>query len=734
MYFMNDKNNSLKNTQRNIEQVNAAVRQVIQLSVLCWCSSALSDPLSAVEAQHNAENRSAASQAVTSRQAVEEMIVTARREPENALRLIGQVARVSAQTLNEVGHAHLQEVAVRIPGVWLSRGNGQEMLASVRSPVFTGAGSCGELLVAEDGLPIRPTGLCNVNQLFEVNTEQAAGFEVLRGPGSVFYGSNAVHGVINSLSPEFNRDYISLEHGPHQYWRTKVGVGGSIDNQRVWLAVNGASDGGAKESSGYDQQKLSLKHRLNAGILDQAGVSDSVEVETLFSWVNLNQETAGYIKGFESYEQADWEANANPEAYRDAKAMRFSTRVSGELSENQRWQVTPYARKSEMVFLQHYLPGQPEERNEQTSVGVQTSLQQALNESAVLWLGADMEWADMQVAEYQSETFISSSHSRYQGQHYDFGVRSQQWALYGNLAWQLSDRVETEFGLRWETLRYDYDNRMLGGSGQDDGSDCGGGDCRYFRAADRRDDFSNISGHAGITISLQDNLAVYGRVARAHRAPQINERYRLLEGQSVDEFEDKSIDSIELGARHHGDVFSAELSGYWMQKSDVVLKASNNATVGDGKTEHKGVELKGAYQFMDAWRFTTALAWAEHRVVSASDFSSGDNASGLSMDTAPQWVGSMQLRYQPSTAVFAEFEAAYMDRYYLDAANEHEYAGHTIYNALLGVSVNEQWQGRLRLQNITDERFAERADYAFGSYRYFTGEGRGLFAEVKRSF
>jgi len=680
------------------------------------------------------EENSAASRAAAQLHTLEAMTVTAHREPESALSLIGQVANVSTQTLNEVGHAHLQEVAVRIPGVWLSRGNGQEMLASIRSPVFTGAGSCGELLVAEDGLPIRPTGLCNVNQLFEVNTEQAAGLEVLRGPGSVFYGSNAVHGVINSLSPEFNRNYISLEQGPHQYWRTKAGIGGAVDNQRVWLAVNGVSDGGAKESSGYDQQKVSLKHQLNAGVLDQAGVSDSVEVETLFSWVNLNQETAGYIKGFESYEQDGWEANANPEAYRDVKALRFSSRVSGELSDTQRWQVTPYARKSEMAFLQHYLPGQPEESNEQTSIGVQTSLQQVLNESAVLWLGADIEWADMQVAEFQSDTFISSSHSRYQGQHYDFSVESQQWALYGNLAWQVSDRVKTEFGVRWETLRYDYDNRMLSGSTQDDGSDCGGDDCRYFRPTDRRDDFSNVSGHAGVSISLQDNLAVYGRVARAYRAPQINERYRLLAGQSVDEFGDKSIDSVELGVRHHGDAFSVELSGYWMQKHDVILKASNNATVGDGKTEHHGVELKGAYAFMDAWRFSTALAWAEHRVISASDFSSGDNASGLLMDTAPQWVGSMQLRYQPRETLYAELEAVYMDSYYLDAANEHEYAGHTVFNALLGVGMGEQWQGRLRLQNLADERFVERADYAFGSYRYFTGEGRGLFAEVKRSF
>jgi hypothetical protein len=63
--------------------------------------------------------------------------------------------------------------------------------------VLTGAGACGAVLVLEDNIPIRPVGTCNVNELFEVNLEQAAAIEVLRGPGSVLYGSSAVHGIIN---------------------------------------------------------------------------------------------------------------------------------------------------------------------------------------------------------------------------------------------------------------------------------------------------------------------------------------------------------------------------------------------------------------------------------------------------------------------------------------------------------------------------------------------------------
>ena len=86
---------------------------------------------------------------------------------------------------------------------------------AIRSPVLTGAGACGAFLVLEDGLPSRPAGFCNVNQLFELDFEQAGAIEVVRGPGSALYGSNALHGTINVLmpSPVTARDTVQLDAG-----------------------------------------------------------------------------------------------------------------------------------------------------------------------------------------------------------------------------------------------------------------------------------------------------------------------------------------------------------------------------------------------------------------------------------------------------------------------------------------------------------------------------------------
>ena len=75
---------------------------------------------------------------------------------------------VSSTSLNSeeitlIDAQHPKQVFSRIPGIWISRGSGQEHLTSIRSPVLTGPGACGSFLILEDGIPIRPNGFCNVN-------------------------------------------------------------------------------------------------------------------------------------------------------------------------------------------------------------------------------------------------------------------------------------------------------------------------------------------------------------------------------------------------------------------------------------------------------------------------------------------------------------------------------------------------------------------------------------------
>ncbi|MBL6895137.1 MAG: TonB-dependent receptor [Porticoccaceae bacterium] len=660
---------------------------------------------------------------------IQSVVVTGRRLMEGQSKVIGNAGQVSEDELQRIAHAHISQVTARVPGVWLSRGNGQELLASVRSPVFTGAGSCAEILITEDGLPIRPTGMCNVNQLFEANTEQASGVEIWRGPGTVFYGSNAMHGVINTLSPEVRRNIIATEVGSNNYHRMKIGWKNEEGLKSLQVAANGVSDGGFKDNSGFDQQKLSIKH---------GWASNNFSSSTHLSLVNLNQETAGYIKGFNSYkDRLVRNVNPNPEAYRDAFAMRLSSRVSGEVvrnGSNERWNVTPYLRKSSMTFLQHYLPGQAQENNGQTSAGLQSAYQLNHNEISKTWIGVDIEWAKMQVTEIQNNVLGTPDNVRFQGQHYDFEVDSSQLGIFSNSEWSPTPKLTLEGGFRFESLRYDYKNRMISGSTRDDGSLCASqnGSCRYYRPEDQIDKTENFSYQLGAFYDTDRNTGIFVRFSNAYRAPQINELYRLQKEQEISIIKSEEIDSIESGVRYQSNRLSSELSLYTMSKNQVIVRDSAGFLVNDGQTEHEGIEWQTRLQVSDDWLLTTSASWAKHKYSYARLYGDVD-IKGNDIDTAPRWQGSAHILYEPSSRTSAELEWLYLGKYFLDPQNLHQYAGHKVLNLHLQQTVNN-WKFSAHVNNITDKLIADRADYAFGSYRYFVGDGRNISVELKYTF
>lgn len=660
---------------------------------------------------------------------IQSIVVTGRRLMEDQSKVIGNVGQILEEEIDRISHSHISQVTARVPGVWISRGNGQELLASVRSPVFTGAGSCAEVLITEDGLPIRPTGMCNVNQLFEVNTEQASGLEIWRGPGTVFYGSNAMHGVINTLSPKVEKNAISAQLGSNDYRRLKIRLKNKDPLNSLQLAANGVSDGGFKDNSGFDQQKISIKHEW---------VNNDISATTHLSLVNLNQETAGYIRVFNSYkDRSVRNDNPNPEAYRDASALRLSSRISGEVNrdgKDENWHITPYVRKSSMTFLQHYLPGQARERNGQTSAGLQSAYQFRRGASAKIWIGVDIELANMMVQEFQESALGSPDNVRFQGQHFDFEVDSSQLGIFNNYELNLSDRLTLETGFRFESLRYDYTNKMISGSTRDDGRPCASqsGSCRYFRPESQVDTTENFNYQLGAFYDIDRNTGIFVRFSNAYRAPQINELYRLQKEQETAVIRSEEIDSIESGVRYQSDKIWTEISVYSMKKDQVIVKDSAGFLVNDGQTDHEGIEWQTRLQVSDNWMLSTSASWAKHKYSYARLYGDVD-IKGNDIDTAPRWQGSAHILYEPSSRTSAELEWLYLGKYFLDPQNLHQYAGHKVLNLHLQQTV-KNWKFSAHVNNITDELIADRADYAFGSYRYFVGDGRNISVELKYTF
>ena len=230
---------------------------------------------------------------------LDEIVVTGQRRAQPLYEHSGNIERLGDETLDAVRHQHMHELLTRVPGVWLSRGSGQEHLTAIRSPVLTGAGSCGAFLYLEDGIPIRPTGFCNVNALLEVNTEQAQAIEVIRGPGNALYGSNALHGIVNTLMPQpaaGRSPQLGLELGANDYIRARVEL--PFDASADWLAaLVHADDGGFRQDTGYRQSKLHLKRRWEIAGGDFTAALTATD---------LDQETAGFILGENAYKAVSY--------------------------------------------------------------------------------------------------------------------------------------------------------------------------------------------------------------------------------------------------------------------------------------------------------------------------------------------------------------------------------------------------------------------------------------------
>ena len=671
-----------------------------------------------------------ASPACAAEDAITEIVVTSQRRAQSIDRHAGNIDRLDSTVIDAVGHQHIHELMTRAAGVWISRGSGQEHLAAIRSPVLTGPGSCGGLLYLEDGIPIRPAGFCNVNQLFEINTEQAGSIEVIRGPGNALYGSNALHGTVNVLMPspgDRARPYMSLELGSNEFARIRL-EGPRNPGAPFSLALLFADDGGFRDDSGYRQWKAHAK---------TTGSFLGGDLTAALSLTDLDQDTAGFIVGEDAYEDPDVNrSNPNPEAFREASSQRLYG-IWTRRTDNADFDVRPFVRHSDMSFLQHFLPGQPLEENGHVSAGVLAAV--TIDGQRVTTIaGADIEWSDTWLEQTQFGPTEGSDflrETRPEGKHYDYEVSSFSLAPYFQSDVRVGEAMTIGIGLRTEYVHYEYDNRMLAGNTRDDGTPCGFGGCLYSRPADRADSFVNFAPKLSVSYRISSALATYATVGRGFRAPQMTELYRLQSGQDVADLDSERIDSVEVGVRRSSESVFLDVSLFAMRKRDSVFRDAQGFNVSGGRTKHEGVEGSLDWQIDPSWRLSVNATYARHRYDFDTVAARGEAfVAGRDVDTAPRWFGSAELDYDDGDRLSAAMQWVHMGSYYLDAENRFDYPGHSLLNLRGSYEVVDRFMISARINNVLDEAYADRADFAFGDYRYFPGRGREFFVEATYSF
>ena len=631
---------------------------------------------------------------------------------QSVLNISGSVDVLDTTELETILLVHPAEALNGVAGVNIQRGSGQEHLTAIRSPVLTGGAGAGSFLYLQDGVPLRAAGFANVNGLFESGIEFAGSAEVFKGPGPALYGSNAVHGLVNVQSR-------SVE-GPNRF-QVLASEDGLISGQlsarlqdNLRASVSLVSDNGFRDDSGFDQQKFEFKYETDLG---------AWTVDGLAAFNNLNQETAGFIEGDDAYLDDDIRfTNPNPEAFRDGKSYRAQLRFERELG-GKILALTPYARRAELEFLRHFVPGQALEKNHHSSIGLQTAwFDESLN------VGADIEYTEGSLFEVQeNETVFSFA----QGLHYDYEVDSFVGAIYAQKDIFLGDRTRLDIGARAEYTRYDYDNQTTVGT-------LG----RFIRLADRVDDFFVITPKANLRHEINENFNVYVRAARGARAPQTVDLYSVQLNQTGGEAEVETLDNIEAGTKFENNDVGFELTAYSQWKDNFFFRNSDGFSVANGKTKHIGIEGSFTANITNWLRLSGDGTLARHTYnfddpnfnFDGSLDSSNTITDGDRVDTAPDTLAHMRVTLLPLPNVSSEIEWRHVGEYFTNPGNTNSYPGHDIFVLRSRYDLSDALSIFGRVDNLFDKRIADRADFAFGNERFFPGRPRTLFFGLSSEF
>ncbi len=637
------------------------------------------------------------------------------------------ITSINSYELDRLDAQHPKQIFRRMPGLWISRGSGQEHLTAMRSPVLTGPGACGSFLILEDGIPVRPSGFCNVNGLFETAFELSGGIETITGPASARYGANAMHGVINVISrPITYKNTVSTNFGPNGYKNLKAKLG----NQSDWsLNAFTATNNGFRELSGYDQQKLKIRSDYQW--------KDFI-ASLKITLTNLNQETAGYITGIDSYKDSSLNRkNFNPEAFRDADSQRLSLNLKRE-EKNGLSTITPYLRRNDMKFLQHFLPGTPVEENNHSSLGL-IFKRLFKSENFSVTSGFQIELADAELIETQANALTTSSAfnnaTRPQGKHYDYEVDSRIYSLFlGIEDLYIKNDLLFYADFRSESIKYDYNNKMNSGNTREDGTNCGFGGCYYNRPDDRSDTYNELSARIGISTDY-DVVNYFIQTSQGFRPPQINEAYRLQKKQNVSDLDSEKLTMIEIGTTFNLENLNGSLSVYKSKKRNSIFRDAENFVIDNGKTNHKGIELTLNLNISESINLISNFTYGDHKYDFNSDTSMREKIRiGNKIDTSPKLMANAILNSQINDILSFSLELERMDSYYTDAANLHEYEGHTLLHFRSELIFSEKLMLYLRVDNLTDKDYAERADFnAFGGNRYFPGLPRETYVGLEYS-
>ncbi|MBD0319583.1 MAG: TonB-dependent receptor [Gemmatimonadetes bacterium] len=655
------------------------------------------------------------------------VVVSATREVRRLGETPASVGVVSSAELRAARPTHPSEIMQRIPGVWVSATGGEGHTTAIRQPKTTNP----VYLYLEDGIPTRSTGFFNHNALYEVNVPQAERVEVLKGPATALYGSDAIGGVVNveTRAPSARTGAEAFVEDGAFGWRRVLASAttrGSRDGLRADLNVTRSA--GWRESTGYDRQ---------SGTVRWDHLFGGASLKTVLAVSSIDQETAGASTLTAADYESDPTLNYTPISFRRVRALRLSSALERP-GRGTLLTVTPFVRWNEMEILPDWsLTYDPTVYTTgHGSAGVAARYRVDVDPlRARVIVGTDVDYSPGFRRENRVITATGGAgdpffRSYTRGERtYDYDVAFLGVSPYLHAQVAAAPRLNLTAGLRFDRIGYRYDNHLAP-------ADTG----RYRRPADARLDFSHLSPKLGATYEAGPAANLFVSYAHGFRAPSEGQLFRQGRSENTLSLRPIRADSYEAGVRGQlGRRFGYTLAAYRMDVRDDVLTLVNPAantreTVNAGHTLHRGVELGAGAELARGLRADVSLSRARHTYEEWSP-RQGVSFSGKEMESAPRDLWSARLSYAPAPLRGARLSGDWqrVGAYWMDADNTQRYDGHSLLSLSAGVPLARALEATLRVNNLTDERYAESASYTSQQRgpEYAPGLPRSVYAGLQ---
>ncbi|MEO5997455.1 MAG: TonB-dependent receptor plug domain-containing protein [Chitinophagaceae bacterium] len=243
---------------------------------------------------------------------------------------------ISKTNINDTKALRLDMLINKIPGVFMVDLGNEQHSMSIRQPL----GYSNLFLYLEDGIPFRTIGDFNHNALIEINQASLEKIEVIKGPASSVYGSEAVGGAINFITQapsQIPTAKIQAEYGSHGYKRADFFASNTFKKLGLYVGGHYAKQD-QDENLQNNFEKAALTFRADYTF------NEKTKLVTTADYINYKTDQKGGLDSAHFYHKNY--ISSYRFTYRKVNAVRVKSSLTLDWNENNKTSFTVFFRNS----------------------------------------------------------------------------------------------------------------------------------------------------------------------------------------------------------------------------------------------------------------------------------------------------------------------------------------------------------------------------------------------------